>query len=165
MHRPSPATTIASVALFFSLAGTGLAAGKYLITSTKQIKPSVLSSLKGKEGPRGLQGIAGPAGPAGAAGAAGAAGVGFTTADVSVVDGPTITLTTSPNSGDTGGSSAQCPSGDVVLGGGWSWSGTQPTDASMVQSQPIGGTSWTVTAINSSTTQTPALFAVAICGS
>jgi len=64
MHRPSPATTIASVALFFSLAGTGLAAGKYLITSTKQIKPSVLSSLKGKEGPRGLQGIAGPAGPA-----------------------------------------------------------------------------------------------------
>ncbi|HEY7966004.1 MAG TPA: hypothetical protein VID68_03170, partial [Solirubrobacteraceae bacterium] len=64
MRRPSPATTIACIALFFSLAGTGLAASRYLITSTKQIKPSVISSLKGNRGPRGLPGLAGPAGPA-----------------------------------------------------------------------------------------------------
>ena len=36
----SPATLIASVALFFSLAGTGIAASHYLITSVHQIKPA-----------------------------------------------------------------------------------------------------------------------------
>lgn len=38
---------IALLALFVSLAGTGIAATHYLITSTKQIKPSVLKQLKG----------------------------------------------------------------------------------------------------------------------
>ena len=80
MRKPSPAVAIASVALFFSLAGTGLAASKYLITSTSQIKPSVLKDLKGKEGPVGQQG------PAGAAGAAGAAGT-FSTSNVTEVRG------------------------------------------------------------------------------
>lgn len=60
--RINPATVIATIALVFALTGGAYAAGKYLITSTKQIKPSVLASLKGKAGP------AGPAGPAGAAG-------------------------------------------------------------------------------------------------
>ena len=46
MRRPSPTVTIASIALFFSLAGTGLAASKYLITSTSQIKPSLLKALR-----------------------------------------------------------------------------------------------------------------------
>ncbi len=64
----SYANVVATVALFFAVSGgAAYAASHYLITSTKQIKPSVLSSLKGK---------AGPAGPAGAAGAAGAGTVG-----------------------------------------------------------------------------------------
>ena len=46
MRRLSPATVIASVALFFSLAGTGLAAQHYLITSVSQIKPSVQQDLR-----------------------------------------------------------------------------------------------------------------------
>ncbi len=58
------ANVAATLALLMGMTGTAYAA-KYLITSTKQIKPSVLASLKGK---------AGPAGPAGANGAAGAPG-------------------------------------------------------------------------------------------
>jgi hypothetical protein len=63
-----------TLALFFSMTGGALAASHYLIASTKQIKPSVLSALKGKAGPAGANGAAGVAGPAGPAGAAGVKG-------------------------------------------------------------------------------------------
>ena len=69
MHRrPSPATAIALLALFFALGGTAIAAKHYLITSTSQIKPSVLEQLHGKvgeTGPAGTAGLAGPQGPGG----------------------------------------------------------------------------------------------------
>jgi hypothetical protein len=65
---------VATLALVFAMSGGAFAASKYLITSTKQIKPSVLSSLKGKAGPAGTAGAAGPAGAVGSAGAAGAQG-------------------------------------------------------------------------------------------
>jgi hypothetical protein len=71
LRTPSPAAALAAVALFFALGGTAIAAKHYLITSTKQIKPSVLKSLKGKAG---KTGPAGPAGAPGAAGPQGAAG-------------------------------------------------------------------------------------------
>ena len=48
MNRPSRATTIATAALCFSVAGTGVAAGHYLITSTSQISPSVVASLRAR---------------------------------------------------------------------------------------------------------------------
>jgi collagen type VII alpha len=70
----SPATVIASFALVFAMAGGAYAAKRYVITSTKQISPSVLKSLQGKAGANGANGAQGPAGPAGAAGAAGAKG-------------------------------------------------------------------------------------------
>ncbi len=63
-----------TVALVFAMGGGAYAAGKYLITSTKQISPKVLKSLIGKPGARGPAGVAGPAGPAGAKGETGASG-------------------------------------------------------------------------------------------
>ena len=68
------------VALFFALGGTAIAARHYLITSTRQIKPSVLKALKGNrvstgpQGPQGLQGLAGTPGAAGGKGERGEPG-------------------------------------------------------------------------------------------
>ena len=46
MRRPSLSTPIAIVALIVALSGTALAASRYIITSTSQIKPSVLRELR-----------------------------------------------------------------------------------------------------------------------
>jgi hypothetical protein len=72
--RLSYANVVATLALLFAMSGGALAASKFLITSTKQIKPSVLAQLKGRNGKNGAQGLAGPAGPAGTAGPQGPAG-------------------------------------------------------------------------------------------
>jgi hypothetical protein len=45
-HRPSPAIVVAFVALLLALGGTALAAKQYIITSTAQIKPSILRELE-----------------------------------------------------------------------------------------------------------------------
>ena len=75
MRRPSPATAIATAALFFALAGTSLAAKHYLVSKTSQIKPSVLAKLRGKRGKAGVAGPSGPTGSSGPSGSAGAAGL------------------------------------------------------------------------------------------
>jgi hypothetical protein len=73
-RRFSYANVVATTALVFAMGGTAIAAQHYLITSTKQIKPSVLRTLKGKTGAIGHAGPAGVAGPTGATGAAGVRG-------------------------------------------------------------------------------------------
>jgi hypothetical protein len=73
-RRFTYSNVVATLALVFAMSGGALAASKFLITSTKQIKPSVLASLKGKAGKAGANGAPGPAGPAGPAGGVGPAG-------------------------------------------------------------------------------------------
>lgn len=61
-------------ALVFAMTGGAYAAGKYLITSTKQISPKVLKALHGKTGPQGAPGVVGSNGANGKDGAPGAPG-------------------------------------------------------------------------------------------
>jgi hypothetical protein len=69
--RVTYANVAMTLALVFAMSGGAYAAGKYVITSTKQISPKVLASLKGKAGAAGATGATGTAGPAGPAGPAG----------------------------------------------------------------------------------------------
>ncbi len=85
-RRTTYANVAATLALLFAMSGGAYAASRVLITSTKQIKPSVLAQLKGKTGatghvgaqgsagPQGLQGPQGPQGPQGSSGSSGTAG-------------------------------------------------------------------------------------------
>jgi len=70
----NPTTAIATLALLFAMTGGAYAAKKYLITSTKQISPSVLKQLQGKAGPAGKNGANGSNGGNGAAGVKGETG-------------------------------------------------------------------------------------------
>ena len=112
-RRPSPATAIALLALFFALGGTAIAAKQYLLTSTSQIKPSVLKQLHGKAGQTGPAGAAGPAGPQGPGGPQGPAGPSSLSA-LTTVTGPTEEVPT----GKVGGAEAICPAGSRAVSGG-----------------------------------------------
>jgi hypothetical protein len=73
-RRPGYAEVTATLALVFAMSGGALAANHYLISSSKQIKPSVLRHLRGARGPRGATGPKGSIGPAGVPGSTGASG-------------------------------------------------------------------------------------------
>ena len=108
---------IAGLALLFALGGSAVAARRYLITSTRQIKPSVLHALHGAAGARGPSGPAGIPGAPGAAGPQGPPGP-VDLSSLTIVRAPDVLV--APQTEMT--SVATCPSGSRVLSGG-AWTG------------------------------------------
>jgi hypothetical protein len=102
------ANIVMTLALVFAMSGGAYAAGKYLITSTKQISPKVLKALKGKAGPAGTNGTNGVNAKDGAQGPVGAVGA----------VGP---------KGDTGGIGATGPAGPKGATGTTGPAGTNGT--------------------------------------
>jgi hypothetical protein len=149
LRKPSLGTIIAIVALFIALGGSAVAANRYLITKTSQIKPSVLSKLKGKAGatgPAGPAGTAGPGGPAGPQGPQGPQGPGGGAAALSAlttVVGPKVEGTYNPSTETYGEfSEARCPAGQKAVSGGH-----DEILAEAVQSYKIGNT-WSVIGVS-----------------
>ncbi len=155
--RVSPAAVIASLALVFAMTGGAYAASRYVITSTKQIKPSVLASLKGKAGPAGAAGATGAAGSAGPTGVAGAAGTkGETGAKGDPgANGTSVTSTTL-------GAGSACPEGgsEFVSSSGktYACNGSKGKEGSIGNALPKGITEtglWSVGPVSSSVALDP----------
>jgi hypothetical protein len=72
--RVTYANVVATLALMLAMTGGAYAAGKYIITSSKQISPKVLKGLKGKNGTNGKNGSNGSNGVNGKDGAQGVPG-------------------------------------------------------------------------------------------
>lgn len=151
MRHLNAGTVLAAIALFVSLGGGAYAAIKLPKNSvtTKQVKDRSLLARDFKSGqlPAGAQG---PAGPQGAPGIAG----------VVRIDGPATTLC-----GNGGGacqdasSTATCPAGSVVVGGG---SKVTSIDVRVTSARADSDTSYTVAATSRSSTE-QTVQAQAIC--
>jgi hypothetical protein len=129
-RRMTYANIAATLALVFAMSGGAYAASRVLITSTGQIKPSVLKQLKGKAGTNGAQGLTGPAGPAGATGAAGPAGA-------------TGAIGPAGATGATGATGKEGPKGKE--GSPWTAGGTLPSGKSETGAWAGSGSSGDIT--------------------
>jgi hypothetical protein len=149
--RITYANVAASLALFFALGGTAIAAKHYLITSTNQIKPSVLSQLRGRTGAAGSQGPGGPQGPAGPAGP-------VALGKIIRVEGPNVSVPTR----QLAASHAVCPSGYRVISGGYST--VLPEGATVYfDAEETGTNSWTAAVANFNELQASEVAALAYC--
>jgi hypothetical protein len=131
LRRHFNATTfVAVVALVFAMTGGAYAAKKYLITSTKQISPSVLKALQGKAGTAGAPGAAGAQGAQGSAGPAGSAGT----------KGEVGTVGAKGEKGTTGAAGAPGAKGATGASGTTGFTDTLPPGKTETGTWAIGGT-------------------------
>lgn len=133
--RLTYANVVATLALVFAMSGGAYAASKFLITSTKQIKPSVLKQLQGKAGPAGSVGAAGAVGPAGPTGPTGPKGADGTSGAPGT-NGTSVTSSTEPKGANCkeGGSKFVAANGTTYAcngenGSPWTAGGTLPPGA------------------------------------
>ncbi len=144
---------LAGVAVFVVVVGASAAATRYVITSKKQISPTVLTELKGARGARGPKGVRGPSGAVGTAGQ-------FSTSDVQVVQGTGITI----EDYATATASAMCPAGSVAVGGGFNEIGGTGSVNVVEDAPDSDATGWIVRLQGTSAGVTGA-FAYAVCAS
>lgn len=113
MRQFHASLVLSVIAVVLALAGTAVAGG-YLITSTKQIKPSVRHALKGNRGPRGFDGADGAPGSAGAPGSPGIL-------SLTAIESPAVTIPPGDNSYNVDPNSleARCPAGSTAIGTGF----------------------------------------------
>jgi collagen triple helix repeat protein len=174
--RPSPSFVVSVLALFFALGGTAMAAHHYLITSSSQIKPSVLKQLRGEggasgpagapgatgsqgsqglQGLQGVQGKEGPRGPEGSPGAEGPPGPTSTSALTEAVGTTNVMPRKSEKGAESNlegieGSFAVCPSGQHVVSGGSNvFTGKAGAIAAELSVPSEDRTAWIVIAANS----------------
>ena len=169
MRKPSTATVIASAALFCAIGGTAIAASHYLITSTAQIKPSVLSKLRGDvgaTGPAGADGRTGPTGSPGVSGGVGATGGTGVTGVTGVFSSSDLTTASSSDSVDNATTItlvAVCGGGATAISGGWS--GVNPGASITLSEQDPNTHDWAVTLDNTSGSTDSGFTVYAMCAS
>jgi hypothetical protein len=182
-HRPSPALVIASIALAFALAGTGIAAVAALPLNSvgkAQLKKNAVISGKIKDGEVRSQDIAnstiltqdvrngtllrvdfkpnqlptGPPGPQGPQGPPGVSGL------------QRAELSTATDSGSPKVVNATCPPGKRAIGGGARVTGGGASEVSILDSFPeADGSRWNTRAVEvNATSASWTLTAFAVCG-
>ena len=143
-RRVTYANVAATLALLFAMSGGAYAAGRYLVTSTKQISPKVLKALSGKPGSAGPSGAQGPAGPAGSQGPQGPAGSNGTNG-TNGTDGASVTSkeqkTGKLGSCSDGGSEFKAGSSTTYAcnGSPWTAGGTLPSGKSETGAWAVEG--------------------------
>jgi hypothetical protein len=168
VRLPSPATTLAILALLAATAGSATAAAERLITG-RQIKNGSVTGadIKNKSltasdirgairGARGAPGREGPPGPAGAQGAQGPKGDPGSVGPITAVEA--VSQPIPPQ--DVGGAAAACPAGQTAISGGFDL--TEGATIVLID-RAVAANVWFVGGINVSSTDTATVKAYAYC--
>jgi len=138
----------------------------------RELTRSAHQQLQGEDGamgPAGPQGPAGPEGPQGPTGPEGPAGPQGVVANTTIVTGTAALTTVAPLVGETSGvSTATCPAGTRLLGGGANLAQGPAAGvrAAVSASYPSSATTWSATAVVTLTGSGAAsITAYAVCGS
>ena len=136
-----------------AVATTASADGTFVVTSLKQIKPSVRATLEGDRGPRGPRGSMGPMGPTGPDGQPGGTGPAGPPGGTGPAGPPgmsgyqVVRSELRPGSGSGANLAyavATCPSGKKPVGGGFKAYGSDTVVDATLNAPTDDGTGWEV---------------------